>query len=158
MAPNAEVTDLGQFGGTAAFAFITPLLAIECLALLLILISSKPLRFVLSSLGLIASLLVGVLALIGWSTSDSSGLKSEIERLTGIALTHGLELSISNLFSGFIFFIACLLAGLSFGLILVSQNSWARRNRRYETNTSTGFNKSKPTEPRDSIGLWDSQR
>jgi hypothetical protein len=108
--------------------------------------------------GITASALTafGLIVLAGKiSESDVSGLAPQIEKLTGIAATHGIkDLTILVLpFSGISLALMGLLVVVEL-VFLFSERRWPKRvakSDRYQTKQSE-------KEPNDTIGIWDSQR
>jgi hypothetical protein len=107
--------------------------------------------------GVIALLNVGVLA---WSITriaaqDISGLAKQVEQMTGIAAAHGVKgVTVATLANAYWFLVALTATSLASVLVLVFERKWPKRQEKTEMPVKSA----KDSEPKDSIGIWDSQR
>ena len=82
-------------------------------------------------------------------------MAKQVEQMTGIAAAHGVkDLTVDAQIAPTLFLAAmAALIGMS-ALVLAMERKWPKRQSRTER-TSTS---SKVSEPKDAIGIWDSQR
>ena len=155
MAPNGTAVELGRYDGFTAYAFVSPLLLV-CLAAL----------FASAFLGGVGRKISGGVALAATGLglfllaprifgSDISGLSTQIEKLTGIAATHGIEDLTVLVMPWAWISLACL--ALLFAIesaFLMAEGRWPKKiakSDRFQTSQTA-------KDENDTIGLWDSQR
>lgn len=155
MAPNGTIVELGRYDGFTSYSFLSAILMVSVAAL-----------FTSAFIGGVARKIVGLAALaittfgviLVWpriAQADVSGLAPQIEKLTGIAATHGIkDLAVLTLpWAAISIFSLVLLIAVE-ALFLLSERSWPKKTskgNRYKVKQSV-------VEPEDNIGLWDSQR
>ena len=89
------------------------------------------------------------------ASQDIAGLAKQVEQMTGIAAAHGVEgLTVETLTAPYGLLISlALLAGAAV-LVLLTERRWPKRQAKTELAAKTV----KDVEPKDAIGIWDSQR
>ena len=155
MAPNGTTVELGRYDGFTAYSFLSPILLVSLAALFAS-------AFIGGAARKIAGITASALTAFGLAVlaskvaeSDVSGLAPQIEKLTGIAATHGIkDLTVLVLPFASISLILMALLVLVELVFLFSERSWPKRvakGDRYQIQQSE-------KDPSDTIGLWDSQR
>lgn len=155
MAPNGDAVKLATYDGLTAYGNLSPVLILNFAAILVVAFVGSLGRKIISAVILLANL--GTLA---WmvtrvASQDVSGLAKQVEQMTGIAAAHGVEdLTVLTQGAPYGFLVSMgLLVGVSL-LVLVTEKKWPKRQARTELADA----KAKPSEPKDAIGIWDSQR
>lgn len=155
MAPNGDVVKLATYDGLTAYGNLSPILMLNFAAILAISFIGSLGRKIVSALALLAN--AGTLA---WMISrvasqDIAGLAKQVEQMTGIAAAHGVEgLTVETLTAPYGLLISlALLAGAAV-LVLLTEHRWPKR----QTKTELAAKTVKDVEPKDAIGIWDSQR
>jgi hypothetical protein len=149
MTVEGTVTSLGEFDAVATYAIVMPLSLLNAtttLVAFLVTRTGKRFLFGLSSIfGLIAACWVGLQI----ATKNVSGLDSQLDRLTGIAKTHGVEgLQVSVTPTPWIWVAVTALSLLTSGFLALTRASWnSPRNNNRNANI-----------PDSSIDLWEQQR
>ncbi|MEN9749694.1 MAG: hypothetical protein RL149_772 [Actinomycetota bacterium] len=157
MAPNGSEVKLGSFDGTSTYPVAMPMQLLALAALVFATLTTRFARVVVISIAAIAELTsviyIGACAL----TKQISSLDGQLDRLTGIANTHGIsDLSVASTVWP-IFWIGVQVATLAWlGLGLVWQKSWNLAAASAISVSSPKAAKSKT--PASSIELWDQQR
>ncbi len=151
---NSNV-ELGAFDGAKTFATASPLALLALAALAVAAISAAKTRLVAIALIAVSSLLSLSFLVPRILAQDVSSLDSQLDRLTGIANTHGLdEVSISASSWPFIW-AALTFASLLFSIwMLRSASAWASEDK----SRVSARSKSKDRRTATSIDLWDEQR
>lgn len=155
MAPNGDSVKLGTYDGLTAYGNLSPVLMLNFAAILVVTFVGSLGRKVITALIVLANL--GTLA---WMVTrvlsqDVSGLAKQVEQMTGIAAAHGVEdLTVVTQGAPYGFLVSIGLLVAVSALVLFTENSWPKRPARTELVDS----KAKPSEPKDAIGIWDSQR
>jgi hypothetical protein len=147
--------DLGSFDGATTFVISMPLSLLALATLLIAAISGGYALY--SALALIGLANLGNLVIVGGLLlrRDLSALDNQLDRLTGIANTHGLsDLTIEQTLYPVAWLsltIACVVTSIT---AIVSAGRWlsASKDRALATKPA------KPKPPESSIDLWDSQR
>ena len=155
MAPNGTTVELGRYDGFTTYAFLSPILLVCLAALFASAFIGGVGRKIAGALAIGVSLLgVGLLA-PRILEADVSGLASQIEKLTGIAATHGIDdltvivLSWAWISLGSLLLLVAVQAGF-----LITERNWPKKiakSDRYQTAQTA-------KDENDTIGLWDSQR
>lgn len=155
MTPNGETVKLASFDGVSAYSTLSPLLMLNFAAILVVsFVGSLARKFVALTIALIniSSL---VWTAIRVQQQDVSGLAKQVEQMTGIAAAHGVEdLVVTSLWASIAFLIALALCTAAVGLILFTERSWPKRSAKTERTSAA----KRVEEPKDAIGIWDSQR
>jgi hypothetical protein len=155
MAPNGDTVKLATYDGLTAYGNLSPVLMLNLAAILAV-------AFV-GSLGRKVTLSMIVLADLGtlsWMISrvaaqDVSGLAKQVEQMTGIAAAHGVkDLAVQTQGAPVAFLIAIGATAALALFILFTERNWPKRASRTERTTLP----TKVAEPKDAIGIWDSQR
>lgn len=155
MAPNGTTVELGRYDGFTAYSFLSPILLV-CLAALF---ASAFLGGVGRKIAGLVALVVSILGLGLLAPrvieADVSGLASQIEKLTGIAATHGIDdLNVLVLSWAWISLASLLLLIAVQAGFLITERNWPKKvakSDRYQTAQTA-------KDENDTIGLWDSQR
>lgn len=155
MSPNGETVKLSTYDGITSYGNLSSVLMLNFAAILAVAFVGSLGRKIVTALMVFVN--VGTLA---WMTSrvagqDVSGLAKQVEQMTGIAAAHGVEgLTVQTQFSpyGFLFSMA-LLTTVTL-VVFITEKKWPKRQARTEVRSKSV----KPNEPKDSIGIWDSQR
>ncbi|MFM6940257.1 MAG: Trp biosynthesis-associated membrane protein [Rhodoluna sp.] len=155
MAPDGETVKLSSYDGLTAYANLSPLLMLNFAAILVVaFVSSLARKIVFSLVGL------ANLASLVWLTSrvisqDVSGLAKQVEQMTGIAAAHGVKgLTVATQAAANWALISLLLMTAVIVFALLTERRWPKRVQK----TETPNRKAKESEPKDAIGIWDSQR
>lgn len=155
MTPNGETVKLASFDGVSAFSTLSPLLMLNFAAILVVsFVGSLARKFVALTIALIniSSL---VWTAIRVQQQDISGLAKQVEQMTGIAAAHGVDdLVVTSLWASIAFLVALALSTAVVGLILFTERSWPKRSAKTERTSAA----KRLEEPKDAIGIWDSQR
>jgi hypothetical protein len=143
---------LSQFDGYTAYPWIAPLLLVALASFALASLLKPGFRGIVFGIGSAFSLLLGTMAWIAISNQDLGGLKSQLESLTGIAVTHGLEnFQISTMYDAYISLGGFFLLSTFLVLASLAQSKWVKV-------AGTPSIKLEGKAPTDSISLWDEQR
>lgn len=155
MTPNGETVKLASFDGVSAYSTLSPLLMLNFAAILVVsFVGSLARKFV----GLTIAL-VNISSLV-WTAlrvqqQDISGLAKQVEQMTGIAAAHGVDdVVVTSLWASIAFLVALALSTAAVGLILFTERSWPKRSAKTERTSAA----KRVEEPKDAIGIWDSQR
>lgn len=155
MAPNGSPVELGRYDGFTAYGFLSPILLVCVAALFASAFLGTIGRKVAGGISILATALSAVLLAPRVIGADVSGLAPQIEKLTGIAATHGIDgLTVLTLSWAWMT-LACL--GLLLAvevLFLLTERKWPKKlakSDRYQTGQTA-------KDDNDTIGLWDSQR
>ncbi len=155
MAPDGNVVKLSSYDGLTAYSNLSPLLMLNFVVILAVaFVGSLGRKITLSMIALLN------LATLVWTASrvvsqDVSGLAKQVEQMTGIAAAHGVAgLTIQVQFAPVGFLIALAITGLLVVYLLAVERKWPKRSAKTEISSKTN----KITEPKDAIGIWDSQR
>lgn len=155
MTPNGETVKLASFDGVSAYSTLSPLLMLNFAAILVVsFVGSMARKFVALTIAIvnIASL---VWTAIRVQKQDISGLAKQVEQMTGIAAAHGVDdLAVTSLWASIAFLVALALCTAAVGLIIFTESSWPKRSAKTERSSAA----KRVEEPKDSIGIWDSQR
>ena len=155
MTPDGDVVKLSSYDGLTAYSNLSPVLMLNFAAVLVVsFVGSLARRITLS---LIALANLGTLTwMIGRIASqDVSGLAKQVEQMTGIAAAHGvtgLTVATQAATGGFLTALSLTVAALA--LAMVTERKWPKRATKTELPSQTA----KKSEPKDAIGIWDSQR
>ena len=75
--------------------------------------------------------------------------------MTGIAAAHGVEgITVTTLWASYGFLVALSASALISGLVLFTEKSWPKRSSKTEIPSKAITDE----DPKDAIGIWDSQR
>jgi hypothetical protein len=155
MSPNGTPVELGRYDGFTAYGFLSPILLVCLAALFSSAFLGGVARKISAAVALVATGVGLVLLVPKIVAADISGLASQIEKLTGIAATHGIkDLTVLVLPWAWIS-MACLALLLAIeALLLLTERNWPKKSTksdRYQTGQVA-------KDENDTIGLWDSQR
>jgi hypothetical protein len=155
MAPNGETVKLSTFDGLTAYGNLSPLLMLNFAAILVVsFVGSLARKVVLSALAT-ANIAGFIWIAARLQQQDISGLAKQVEQMTGIAAAHGVEdLTISALWGSSGFLVSLGLTVTAVCITLLTENRWPKRHSKTERAEVAR----KPEEPKDAIGIWDSQR
>jgi hypothetical protein len=155
MSPNGESVKLATFDGVSAYSNISPLLMLNFAAILVVsFVGSLARKFIAAVIALANSVALVWLAL-RVQEQDISGLSKQVEQMTGIAAAHGVDdLLVTTHWPALGFLVALSLSTVAVFLILFTERRWPKRPAKTERTSRPA----KFEEPKDSIGIWDSQR
>ena len=155
MAPNGTTVELGSFDGFTTYSFLSPNLLVCLAALFASAFIGGVGRKIAGFLGLASAVAALGLLVPRLIASDVSGLAPQIEKLTGIAATHGIkDLTVLVLPWAWISVGAIALLALIQVVFLLTERKWPKKTAksdRYQTGQTA-------KDENDTIGLWDSQR
>jgi len=155
MNPDGETTKLASYDGLTAYGNISAALMLNYAGILVLAFVGSLGRKITA--GLIAILNAAFLVWLATRvfSQDISGLAKQVEQMTGIAAVHGIKnVSVATEGSAFWFMAAMALATVVSIAVLAFERKWPKRQSKTELPSQS----SKDTEPKDSIGIWDSQR
>lgn len=155
MTPNEETVKLASFDGTSAYSTLSPLLMLNFAAILVVsFVGSLARKFVAVTIAIVNSFSL-VWTAVRVQQQDISGLAKEVEQMTGIAAAHGVDdLVVTSLWASIAFLASLALSTAVVGLILVTERNWPKRSTKTERTSAV----KRVEEPKDAIGIWDSQR
>ncbi len=166
MAPNGHSVVLGDYAGSDANPSAMPTLLFVAVALLVVGFTTGVGRIIAIIAALLGS--VGALVLTGAATltRNISALDSSLDRLTGIAQTHGIS-GLTTTQSAYAW--AWLACQLLISLLLVASLWWQRNWVPGQTRAKAGVeadaeagrrsgSRKKPAAKKSAIELWDEQR
>jgi uncharacterized membrane protein (TIGR02234 family) len=155
MSPEGKTVQLASYDGLTAYSSLSATLMLNFAGILAVAFVGSIGRKITA--GLLALLNLGVLI---WSISriavqDISGLAKQVEQMTGIAAAHGIkDVAVATQPNAYWFIAALAATMIANLLVLVTESRWPKRTQKTEAPSKT----SKTVEPKDSIGIWDSQR
>lgn len=155
MSPNGETVKLATYDGLTAYGNLSPVLMLNFAAILAVAFVGSIGRRIVTALMILVNLGTLVWMVTRITSQDVSGLAKQVEQMTGIAAAHGVEgLTVQTQFAPFGFLFALALLALAGVVVLVTERKWPKRQARTEmASKATRF-----SEPKDAIGIWDSQR
>ena len=155
MTPNGETVKLASFDGVSAYSTLSPLLMLNFAAILVVsFVGSLARKFVALTIAIV-NITSLVWTAIRVQQQDISGLEKQVEQMTGIAAAHGVDdLVVTSLWASIGFLAALALSTAAVGLILFTEGSWPKRSAKTERTSAA----KRLEEPKDAIGIWDSQR
>lgn len=149
---NGELTQLGDYEATAAYAIAMPAALLSGAAVVVaLLLTNLPKRL---TLALNAVVLTGsaVWMALQVVAKNVSGLDGQLDRLTGIAKTHGVGgLNIGVAATPWFWLAVTLLAAVASGFLSVNRSGWAGPSTK-------DAERKKTKAPIDPIDLWEQQR
>jgi len=155
MAPNGDLVKLATYDGLTAYGNLSPVLMLNFAAILAVAFLGslgRKITLVMIALANLASLYLATTRVIA---KDISGLAKQVEQMTGIAAAHGVkDLTVQTQSAPFGFLVSLGLLVVITVFILFVEKRWPKRESRTERANQSG----KPNEPKDAIGIWDSQR
>ena len=155
MSPEGKTVKLASYDGLTSYSSLSATLMLNFAGILAVAFVGTIGRKITASL--LALLNVAVLT---WSTSriatqDISGLAKQVEQMTGIAAAHGIkDVTVATQPNAYWFIAALAFTALVNILVLVTERRWPKRTAKTEMPSKDA----KAAEPKDSIGIWDSQR
>jgi hypothetical protein len=155
MAPNGDTVKLASYDGLTTYGNLSPILMLNFAAILAVAYVGSLGRKITAGLLFLLNLALTASTFISIQAQDISGLGKQIEQMTGIAAAHGIkDVTVATEPGTAGFLITLSLEVLVIALILATERKWPKRLAKTER-----INK-EPTrsEPKDSIGIWDSQR
>jgi hypothetical protein len=155
MSPDGDSVKLASFDGLTAYGNLSPLLMLNFAAILVVsFVGSLARKFVLATVAL-SNLATLIWLVIRVLQQDISGLAKQVEQMTGIAAAHGVDdLTVATLWVAGGFLAALGLTSVLVGVIFFTEKSWPKRAAKTERSSAAN----KHEEPKDAIGIWDSQR
>lgn len=157
MASEGKSNSLGEFDGATTYPIAMPIALFAIAAVLIAAISRRLNRLIALALASVAEL--GALAFVMPQvlTRAISALDNQLDRLTGIANTHGIEdVSVSYSWAPWLWAFATLIAATWLAFACLKQGSWQQQETsdRYSTAKPAKKNKADTS----TIEIWDSQR
>ena len=148
---DRKINVLGDFDAIASYPVAMPISLLSCTAIFIaFLLQGLGRRIVLVLLAAISTLSMSFLG-VQILSRDVSGLDGQLEKLTGIAKTHGVEgLSTQMTFSPWIW--------LAFAIISSSLSIYLAIRRQDPSSIRQQPKKTDKSAPRSSIELWERQR
>lgn len=157
MASEGKSSLLGDFDGATTYPTAMPIALFAIAAVLIAAISHRVTRLVALTLASLAELVALALVLPQVLTQSISALDSQLDRLTGIANTHGIEdVSVSYSLAPWIWAFSTLLAAIWLAFAWFKQGSWQQQETADRYSTAKPAKKIKADT--STIELWDSQR
>ena len=155
MAPNGNVVKLATYDGLTAYGNLSPVLMLNFAAILAISFIGSLGRKIVSMLALLASAGTFAWMITRVATQDISGLAKQVEQMTGIAAAHGVDgLKVETLTAPYGLLISLALLAAIAIVIFLTERRWPKR----QAKTELAKKAVKDVEPKDPIGIWDSQR
>ncbi len=158
---DGSVVELGSFDGATTYPVSSPLALLGLASLSIVAISASKTRFAAILISISASLaaLLAIVPLI--ITRNISALDGQLDRLTGIANTHGLQdlLIAPTAFASIWMAISAILLVYLIWMLRLSR-AWSNQDKAASSSDEKRFaqgSKAK-SQPKDSIELWDDQR
>ncbi len=153
MEVDGKNSELGAFDGSQSYSITMSasllLLAITLVVFLVAKISARILMAVSSLLSAFLGMWIVLLQVLSKSVSE---LDSQLERLTGIAKTHGISgLEIDVSMYPWFWLATCLIGSILSGYLATSTGGWSKPD--LQKNTAK-----KAKTPTSAIDLWDAQR
>jgi hypothetical protein len=155
MSPASGEVKLASYDGFTAYTNLSPLLMLNFAAILAVSFVGGLGRKIIISL-----IAVSDLATLVWATTriiaqDISGLAKQVEQMTGIAAAHGVaDLTVSVQTAPWAFVASLVGTFILVTLILFTESKWPKRNSKTEISSKAITDE----DPKDAIGIWDSQR
>ena len=157
MASEGKSISLGEFDGATTYPIAMPLALFAVAAVLIAAISRRLSRLIALALATLAEVAALALVLPQVLTSSISALDTQLDRLTGIANTHGIdEVSVANTWAPSVWALTVLIAAFWLAFACLKQASWTEKESadRYSTAKPTKKNRADTS----TIEIWDSQR
>jgi uncharacterized membrane protein (TIGR02234 family) len=153
--------ELGSFDGATTYPASTPLSLLGLAALSVVAISASKTRFA-AILIAVSSTLGALLAIVPLIvTRDISALDGQLDRLTGIANTHGLQdLLIAPTAFASVWMVICAILLVYLIWMLKLSRAWSNQDKAASSRNEKSFaqGSKEKSQPKDSIELWDDQR
>ena len=158
MAPNGHTVTLGDYTGVDAYASAMPTSLFVLTALLVVGFTVKVARVIALSAALLGALAVTLLTLQAILVRNISALDSSLDRLTGIAQTHGIsDLTISQSVYAWLWVAVELLLCLVLAASLYWQKGWKAEPKPTAVEAA-GKPRKTTKQQKSTIELWDEQR
>jgi hypothetical protein len=155
MSPNGDTVKLSTYDGLTAYGNLSPVLMLNFAAILAVAFVGSIGRRIVAALMVLVNLGSLVWTLTRIANQDVTGLAKQVEQMTGIAAAHGVDdLTVETQFAPFGFLFAVALLTTIALMTLFSERQWPKRQAR----TELASKNIRANEPKDSIGIWDSQR
>lgn len=155
MSPNGEAVKLSTYDGLTAYGNLSPVLMLNFAAILAVSFVGSVGRRLVTALMVLVNLGTLVWMVTRISLQDVTGLAKQVEQMTGIAAAHGVDgLTVETQFAPYGFLLSLTVLAIIPVVVLITEKKWPKRQARTELASKS----TKSSEPRDSIGIWDSQR
>lgn len=156
MTTDGNAVALGSYDGASAYPVATPLALLGLAAISVVAISAGKTRLVAISISAVSAFAALALIVPLWLSQDVSALDTELDRLTGIANTHGLQdLGIAGSAMSFAWMALTALTAIFSSWMIVNSRNWVYLDRGVSSN---GASASKKPRPKSAIDIWDEQR
>lgn len=159
MQVDGSTVELGSFDGATTFAATSPIALLSLAALSVVAISAAKTR-IAALIILISSNFAALISIAPMILQKHiSALDSELDRLTGIANTHGLS-NVTVTSSGFEYlWIASVAVTIVLGVWLLRlSKGWSNEDKSAVGTPRSGSRRVSKAKPQSSIDLWDNQR
>ena len=155
MSPNGDTVKLSSYDGLTSYGNLSAILMLNFAAILVVAFVGSWARRITTGLVAILSTITLVWIISKIANQDISGLAKQVEQMTGIAAAHGIDgVSVSTENSAYLFIAGLALVIGAQLLVIFTERFWVKRSSK----TNPSPKNSKPSEPKDAIGIWDSQR
>lgn len=160
MAPNGQSVTLGDYTGADANPSAMASTSFALVAILVVGFTAGLARLIAIILALLADVALTVFVGMAIVHQNISALDSTLDRLTGIAQTHGISgLTISQSWLAIAWLIVQVLLDLSLVASAIWQRRWSStRAAKTTSKDAPAAAKRKPRKPASTIDLWDDQR
>jgi hypothetical protein len=159
MSPDGNAVLLGDYTGADANPSALATSGFAALTILILAFSSGLVFRLVAGIGLFANAAMTYAVMTSFIANNISSLDSELDRLTGIAGTHGInDLDISQESSGWIWLVVeiSLILLLAYGCVVAPQRKQATAKRSAAQVSTNLAKRAEP--PASTIDLWDEQR
>jgi hypothetical protein len=155
MSPASGEVRLASYDGLTAYANLSPLLMLNFAAILAVSFVGGLGRKLILTLIAVTNIATLVWAATRIIAQDISGLAKQVEQMTGIAAAHGVaDLTVRAEAAPWGFVSSLFATTVVVSLILVTERKWPKRSSKTEIASKA----IKDEDPKDAIGIWDSQR
>lgn len=159
MQADGSNVELGSFDGSTTYPVLSQL-SLLCIAALAVaaISAAKPrsAAILIAAAGSLSSLLLAVPLIV---SRDISALDSQLDRLTGIANTHGLQdVEIVSTGLSLVWILASAMSLVFACWMLVLSKSWSNQDRAAKTERKSSADLRAKGLQKTSIELWDDQR
>jgi uncharacterized membrane protein (TIGR02234 family) len=155
MNPNGDKVVLSNYDGLTTYPNLSALLMLNFAALLAVAFVGTWARKIITALVSALNVVTLVWVFTRIQVQDVSALAKQVEQLTGIAAVHGIKnITTATQNSPYLFLGGLALLIATQVLVLLGESKWPKR----ESKTELPKAANKVEEPKDAIGIWDSQR
>ena len=157
MAPNGSVVSLGDFDGATTYPVSMPIALLIIASTLVAAISTSVTRRIALAVGAVGSIAAVAIVTPQMAAKSIAALDQQLDRLTGIANTHGItELNINSAAVAWVWAVAMLANSVWMAASIFWSGKWQQRDR--AQSKVQGKNRKVQAEAVSPIELWDDQR